>query len=95
VTFVPVIPETDGIRPGLATIGPDGYYTLTPECFGRRYPVRPGDYRVTVLSMAIRGVGDRPSPHSVTPGKYADVRLTPLRATLSDDPQNIDFHLIR
>ncbi len=91
VTFMPTLAEEAGGRPGLARIEPGGAFRVGNANPGRPIKMKPGEYLVTVMAMDENG----PAPRLATPPDYADLRRTPLRATLALGPNRVELALRR
>lgn len=91
VTFMPLLPEEQGGRPGLASIGSDGTFRVGNANLGRPVKMRPGEYVVTVIAMDESG----PVPRIATPEQYSNTRKTPFRVTLALGPNRVDLPLKR
>lgn len=90
ITFVPLIGEEAGGRPGVGRIESDGRYRVGNANVDGRTGLKPGRYRVTVLTM--RPSGEKLA-RLVSPERYADDRTTPLLTDVVDGANRRDFDL--
>lgn len=93
ITFIPVISEEEGGRPGLARIEEDGSYWVGSANLGKPSGLLPGRYQVTVLAMKPNAPGGEAIASLAVPEKYTEVRTSPLEATIVAGENVLRFDL--
>jgi hypothetical protein len=79
VTFIPVKRDNDRINPGLAKIEPDGTFWVGNSNLSKPAGLRPGRYKVTVLSVKPRPDGaSGPVAKLQIPEEYTREESTPF-----------------
>jgi len=95
VTFIPIVSEREGGRPGVARIESDGSFEIgnaNPEK-PRRF--HPGEYKVTVLAMKPVRPHRPGAPVAVqtTPPLFESPRTTPLTAVIRAGASVVEIDL--
>lgn len=95
ITFVPLLAEEAGGRPGIARIESDGSYSVGNANPNKPQGLKPGKYRVTVLHMRIAPVaGGRPHVTPLVPSDFSDWRTTPLAFECVQATDHADFNIV-
>ena len=94
ISFIPQTPESEGGRPGIAEIQPDGSYWVGNANPEKPAGLQPGKYRIVVLAMVPdpNGTG-RPIAKLAIDERYADAVTTPFEVQISAGKNVCDFVL--
>lgn len=83
ITFLPNRSEENGGRAGVARIETDGAFFVGNANPDKPIGLQPGDYKVAVLKMSLEGSESTSgSIRLSTPAIYADIKTSPLVATV-------------
>lgn len=92
VTFIPELAESQGGRPGLARIEPDGTFTVGTANPTKPAGMLPGRYKVTVLAMKANPSGGSLAELTI-PARYTELTTTPFSVDVAAGQNHFEFAL--
>lgn len=96
ITFIPLTPEEEGGRPGIARLEADGSYWIGNANPDKPKGLKPGKYKVTFLAMTPLPNGtSNPIAELRIPEELTDSRKTPIECTVTPGDHHLDFELHR
>lgn len=95
VTFIPSGPREEFGDPGVARIDPDGSFWVGNANLTKPAGLRPGRYRVTIVSMKPRPDGPSgPIAKLDIPERYSEEETTPFEVTVNDGQNKFRFDMV-